>query len=861
MPVKYNRYIVLFLCLFSFAFAKVWNVSVSDTIKSIQSAIDTAASGDTVLVGSSHQNVGPIEIIGKKIALISKGYLNNPGTYGIASGAALFDTLNYLPQLTLSSADSSVIMGLLIDKSDIGNGGGVLVQNSDHIHIEGVYFRANSLMLENSSLVLYNTRFYGLDSAAIDLISSKNSTLEIKKAVIKNSYVDNLISTGNGTELSVENLSVYDNVCAGELYKIGSSMAYFNFITSYDNSTPAEDWSFSSTWTSIRNSVLEFAPPLDIENCEVNYSALPGNYPGTGNLSADPLINSENDYPALLETSPCISAADPDTTGIPRLDILGHARPDPEWAPPDMGAYESERHMLLNDDNLFWISKGGDDIWGNGSNEYPFASLQAGIDYANVADTLILLPGTYMTNALIDVKPLTIGSQYLLSENRAYKDSVILAPDTSEANPIILVRNTDSLMLAGITLREGQGREFYNNYSFGGAIYCENSGLNLMSVDFKENSSKYSGGALYALESEVYATEVLFDNNHSYLGGAVSLSASTGYFSNVMIHDNVASSGGGIYLENVSKLFAYYLDLTGNAADNDLVTSFSKPAAISQYGGGIYAISSNLRLHNTLIADNHSVNHGSAIAQKYGTFYLLQSTVTENNSAAESTSAIYLNDLTGDAIIVNSILYDQNEDELILADCDVLADHAFIAGGEDAVIHMGAENNLDFESVLTGDPGLDEGYGLTLSSQCLNAGLTSYLLDDEYLLNYDASEYDAPAPHLGHNGAYPTAPFKLEFVVSSSIENIPEGYELLKAYPNPFNPYTTIEFNLAYSGDVRLRVFDLSGRLVSELVDKHLRGGLYKINFNASYLPSGIYIAQLVRNREIISSQKILLVK
>jgi len=856
--VKFLRYIVISILFCSIVFADVWNVP--DSVSTIQGAIDTSASGDTVLVNTSYQNVGPVEIVRKKIALLSKGYLNNPRTYGIASGAALFDTLNALPQLKISNSDSTVVMGFLIDKSDVGNGGGVIVENSEHVHIEGVYFRANTLVVDNTSLTLYKTRFYGIDDIGQDLISVTNSSLSIINTVIKDSRSNNLIVTQNGTELDVENLAVYDNTAGSELFKIGSSTAYFNFITSYGNSTPGEDWSFASTWTSIRNSVLEFAPPIDIAHCEVSYSAVPGNYPGTGNLSLDPLVDSAGDYPALLATSPCISAADPDTADIPRLDILGNARPNPEWAPPDMGAYESERHMMQNNDNIFWVSKDGDDIWGNGSRVHPFASIQVALDYANETDTLLLLPGTYETNVLVDQKSLTIGSQYLLSKDSTYKDSVILAPNTSSNESVILVRDTDSLLIAGLTLRDGRGRRFYNNYSFGGAIYCENSALKLLSVDLKNNSSDYSGGALYALESDVYATDVRFENNRSYFGGAISLSASMAYFSDVEVLDNTASSGGGIYLENASKLFTFYLNLSGNKADNDSLDALAKPALISQYGGGMYSLGSNVRLHNSLIANNLSANHGSAIAQKYGTFYLLQSTVAGNSSSEDSTSAVYLNDLSEDAIIVNSILYDQNEDEIILENCDVVADHAFIAGGEDGVIHIGSQNTLNFESVLTGDPGLDEDHEPLLGSQCLNAGITSYLLDDEYLINYVVSEYDAPAPHLGHRGAYPTAPFVLEFVISS-VESNPESFELLKAYPNPFNPKTTIEFNLQQSGGVLLRVFDLSGRCVGNLINMYMQNGSYRVNFDARSLPSGIYIAQLVQNKEIISSQKLLLVK
>jgi hypothetical protein len=64
-------------------------------------------------------------------------------------------------------------------------------------------------------------------------------------------------------------------------------------------------------------------------------------------------------------------------------------------------------------------------------------------------------------------------------------------------------------------------------------------------------------------------------------------------------------------------------------------------------------------------------------------------------------------------------------------------------------------------------------------------------------------------------------------------------------YPNPFNPSTSISYSLEKDGFVTLKVFDMLGREVAELVNENQYAGNYTIEFNAINLPSGIYIYQL----------------
>ena len=73
---------------------------------------------------------------------------------------------------------------------------------------------------------------------------------------------------------------------------------------------------------------------------------------------------------------------------------------------------------------------------------------------------------------------------------------------------------------------------------------------------------------------------------------------------------------------------------------------------------------------------------------------------------------------------------------------------------------------------------------------------------------------------------------------------------LTGAYPNPFNPVTTIEFALEKRGPVNLSVYDMLGRSIAVLVDSEMNAGTHSVAFNASHLPSGLYIIRLEASRQ-----------
>ncbi len=94
---------------------------------------------------------------------------------------------------------------------------------------------------------------------------------------------------------------------------------------------------------------------------------------------------------------------------------------------------------------------------------------------------------------------------------------------------------------------------------------------------------------------------------------------------------------------------------------------------------------------------------------------------------------------------------------------------------------------------------------------------------------------------------------------------LPTMYALYAAYPNPFNPVTTIRYDLPEDARVELNVFDITGRLVATLVNNQQVGGQYAVQWHGrsesgDSLPSGLYIYQLQAGG-FTANQKMLLLK
>jgi hypothetical protein len=74
---------------------------------------------------------------------------------------------------------------------------------------------------------------------------------------------------------------------------------------------------------------------------------------------------------------------------------------------------------------------------------------------------------------------------------------------------------------------------------------------------------------------------------------------------------------------------------------------------------------------------------------------------------------------------------------------------------------------------------------------------------------------------------------------------VPDNYKLHQNYPNPFNPSTNIKYDLIKNGNVKISVYDISGKEVVPLVSQFQNAGTYEVTFTATNLSSGVYFYKL----------------
>jgi len=111
------------------------------------------------------------------------------------------------------------------------------------------------------------------------------------------------------------------------------------------------------------------------------------------------------------------------------------------------------------------------------------------------------------------------------------------------------------------------------------------------------------------------------------------------------------------------------------------------------------------------------------------------------------------------------------------------------------------------------------------------------------------------------NGAYTR---KLSGTVGiNQISETVKDYSLRQNYPNPFNPRTKIQFDIKKSGFVELKIFGITGKLITALISQKLNAGSYSIDWDAASYPSGVYFSRLIidNGKSFTDAKKMLLIK
>lgn len=107
---------------------------------------------------------------------------------------------------------------------------------------------------------------------------------------------------------------------------------------------------------------------------------------------------------------------------------------------------------------------------------------------------------------------------------------------------------------------------------------------------------------------------------------------------------------------------------------------------------------------------------------------------------------------------------------------------------------------------------------------------------------------------------YATIRYSQSVGIQQITSLIPSEFKLSQNYPNPFNPTTNIEFSLPEKSLVKLKVFDVSGKQITELVNENLTVGTYKVDFDGSPNSSGVYLYTL-ETEKFTETKRMVLIK
>ena len=195
-------------------------------------------------------------------------------------------------------------------------------------------------------------------------------------------------------------------------------------------------------------------------------------------------------------------------------------------------------------------------------------------------------------------------------------------------------------------------------------------------------------------------------------------------------------------------------------------------------------------------------------------------------------------------------------------------------------------NNITFASIHTQSPrtrqfgggapgGMDDRFDMILISQSVNdSGSISYILNSYMAYGNDGNHFNdsinappntavgqeiADAIHYASDHIPLFASFYFLGPVSVETEIAPTEFMLFQNYPNPFNPSTTINYSIPKLSFVTLKVYDVLGNEITTLIDEEKPAGTYKVKFDGTNLPSGVYFYRFQAGNFVETMKMVLL--
>jgi len=482
--------------------------------------------------------------------------------------------------------------------------------------------------------------------------------------------------------------------------------------------------------------------------------------------------------------------------------------------------------------------------------DYP--TIQEGIDHGEDGDTVLVQPDTYYENVNFNGHNVVLASLFLTTGDTAYVSSTVI--DGQSAGSVITLESDEDrgAQVVGFTIQNGYAE-------CGGGIRCSGTSPTISNNNVRGNwvSGEYAGGggiACYHGSPAIRSNRITRDSVHAYdgwgCGAGIDCYRSGAEISNNTITGNFIRSfcgtnfGGGIC--------CFYSNPT--LSNNIIANNFSFNAGWGGDGGGIYCRHSSLDMSNNVFSHNLG-DHGGGIAFVSSGSDMTNNTFTGNWGYYDG-GAIYCADSY--VTITNSILWQDSaewsDSEIYVEGGTVIVTYSDVEGG------WPGEGNVDvdplFRDPQTGDFHLMADYcGDPYNSPCIDAGhpdSLDVLMDCFHGLSADRADMGA---YGGRNSGWPTG-------VEDDGNNlsVPRQFALYQNYPNPFNATTRVTYQLPFSCDVKLEIYNALGQRVATLVGSKQRAGPRSVAWDASGFSSGLYFYRLTAG-DFTETKRMMLVK
>ncbi|MBK7104439.1 MAG: T9SS type A sorting domain-containing protein [Ignavibacteriae bacterium] len=253
-------------------------------------------------------------------------------------------------------------------------------------------------------------------------------------------------------------------------------------------------------------------------------------------------------------------------------------------------------------------------------------------------------------------------------------------------------------------------------------------------------------------------------------------------------------------------------------------------------------------LPNTIVAiqDNSLIDWSSWVWTYIYTYFQVNLPLVENTTIYYTTRCVYEHQVNGQSSSISSITksinYIDNTPPAVPTNLQVSETQ-----DEHPKLTWNANTEPDINNYRVYRKRNSEAWvltGTTSSTTFTDFDVTTTYLhgDDIY---YKISALDVNGNSSGFSSIVWIEARLLKEVIAQDISSKPNEFNLRANYPNPFNPTTTITYEIPYSSKVNLNIYDIQGNMVAKLVDESKSAGVHSIQFNASNIPSGVYFYKL----------------